>query len=110
MKLLLHLTNKFYAVRREGGGLRFLNVAFVAEIEIALKLDSNVEQPCLPCSYATSEPALQDAEGLAALKFRFRIDEVRNCFRLREIQFAVQKSAAGEFARLRRPNAAGTRQ
>ena len=63
------------------------------------------QQPLAPAAIDLAEPAIELAQGLAALRLGFGGGEIGDRLGLGQIELAVQKSAAGELAGLGEPQA-----
>ena len=79
-------------------------------IDRALGPGGQAEQPRLPFLDLLPQPALGERQRRLALRFGLGLDQVGEPFRLGQVDAPVLERAAGEFARLGRPQAVDRRQ
>jgi hypothetical protein len=70
------------------------------EIDLGLQVSQAAQQLRPPTLIELSELTRQLTPRLSPLGFSFRIDEIRQAFRRREVELAMLESAPGELARL----------
>ena len=74
---------------------------FVRKIDGRFKQGGGTNQALPPGFGAPSQIAGQNAKRLAALRFRFRVDQIGESFDLRQIELPVFEGATGEFTGIR---------
>ena len=86
------------------------HIALVGKIDAGLDQRGSLDDLRAPVARSVAEHALQLTQRLAALPVSVGMDEIVEAFGFGEIELAVFKRAAGEFAGLGRPHIFKTRQ
>ncbi len=96
----MHLTRNVTYLTNDVSRHQRANVSLIREVELGLDARADADQRSPPLLHLVGEVPLELSQGLPALRGCFGIDEIGDALRLRQIEFPVEKGAAGKLARL----------